>query len=145
MEKLKVGDLVETCQMLPGFVTEIDDNQDGVSVFIPGVHKHWAGGHHSITHCGVHKVDSKYAMMLFTIGDERLKTIYSDGAKTGLSWEEIVEQEYNEIVTENKHPKLLSLFELIEETIKDSGYCTRENDKPYVVSTLERLIEKYKA
>ena len=36
MEELKIGDLVETCQFLPGFITSI--NGDDVEVFIPSIH-----------------------------------------------------------------------------------------------------------
>lgn len=33
MEELKIGDLVETCAMHPGFITSI--NGDTVTVFVP--------------------------------------------------------------------------------------------------------------
>ena len=79
MEQLKVGDLVETCQFLPGFVTSI--NGDDVTVFIPGKHDFNnpinKGGSHSIKHCGVHKIDTEYAMKLFLIGEEKLNLLWT--------------------------------------------------------------------
>ena len=102
MDELKIGDLVETCKFLPGFITEIDG--DDVVVFIPGKHDFSnqinRGGHHSIKHCGVHKIDSKYAMKLFLIGEERLKELWTseDPSLENITWEEIVENEYNKLM-----------------------------------------------
>lgn len=100
MELLKVGDLVETCQFLPGFVTSI--NGDDVTVFIPGKHDFNnqinKGGSHSIKHCGVHKIDAEYAMKLFLIGEERLKELWNDPSLNDYTWEEIVNNEYLKII-----------------------------------------------
>ena len=99
MEKLKIGDLVETCQFLPGFITEI--NGDDVVVFIPGKHDSInsinKGGCHSIKHCGVHKIDSEYAMKLFLIGEVRLKELWENPSIENITWEEVVENEYNKL------------------------------------------------
>lgn len=102
MEQLKVGDLVETCQFLPGFITSIDG--DDITVFIPGKHDFSdpcnKGGCHSIKHCGVHKIDSEYAMKLFLIGEERLRELWlsEDPALKNYTWEEIVNNEYLKII-----------------------------------------------
>lgn len=100
MEELKIGDLVETCQFLPGFITSIDG--DDVEVFIPGKHdfnsRFNKAGEHSIEHCGVHKIDSEYAMKLFLIGEDRLKELYNDGNLEGFTWEEIVHNEYLKLI-----------------------------------------------
>ena len=102
MEKLKIGDLVETCQFLPGFITEIDG--DDVVVFIPGkydaINPINKGGCHSIKHCGVHKIDSEYAMKLFLIGEARLKELWlnEDPSLENITWEEIVENEYKKLI-----------------------------------------------
>ena len=99
MEKLKVGDLVETCQWLPGFITSINGND--VTVFIPGKHDFSnncnKGGSHSIKHCGVHKIDSEYAMKLFLIGEKRLEELWIK-SDSDLTWEEIVNNEYNKLI-----------------------------------------------
>ena len=99
MEKLKIGDLVETCKFLPGFITSIDG--DDVEVFIPGKHDFSSefnkGGRHSIKHCGVHKIDSEYAMKLFLIGEARLKELWE--SEDNSYWEELVEREYNKLIT----------------------------------------------
>ena len=98
MENLKVGDLVETCQFLPGFVTSIDG--DYVEVFVPGKHdfnnKFNKVSLHSIKHCGVHKIDSEYAMKLFLIGEARLKELWF--SEDNSYWEEMVDKEYNKLI-----------------------------------------------
>ena len=102
MEQLKVGDLVETCQFLPGFITSIDG--DDITVFIPGKHDFSDPcnkvGCHSIKHCGVHKIDTEYAMKLFLIGEERLRELWlsEDPALKNYTWEEIVNNEYLKII-----------------------------------------------
>jgi phosphosulfolactate synthase (CoM biosynthesis protein A) len=100
MEKLKIGDLVETCQFLPGFITSIDG--DDVEVFIPGIHDFNIyfnrGGTHSIKHCGVHKIDSEYAMKLFLIGEDRLKELWNDQNSENFTWEKIVHNEYLKLI-----------------------------------------------
>ena len=98
MENLKVGDLVETCQFLPGFITSIDG--DNVEVFIPGKHDFSSNNNkaalHSIKHCGVHKINSEYAMKLFLIGETRLKELW--GTDDNSYWDEIVNDEYNKLI-----------------------------------------------
>lgn len=100
MEKFKIGDLVETCQFLPGFITSIDG--DDVEVFIPGKHDFNSQfnktGSHSIKHCGVHKIDSEYAMKLFLIGEDRLKELWEDEKWGDATWEEIVHNEYLKLI-----------------------------------------------
>ena len=102
MEKLKIGDLVETCQFLPGFITSIDIDNDTVEVFIPGKHDFNGNfnkvGNHSIKHCGVHKIDPEYAMKLFLIGESRLKELWGEENLDNLTWEEIVHNEYLNLI-----------------------------------------------
>ena len=93
-EELKIGDLVETCQMHPGFITSI--NGDSVEVFIPTRLNDYTsiyGCHHSIEHCGVHKISTEYAMMLFSFTEEELKKLYE--INRCKNWEETVRFEYN--------------------------------------------------
>ena len=108
MEELKIGDLVETCQFLPGFITSI--NGDDVEVFIPGKHDFNSNfnkvGNHSIKHCGVHKIDSEYAMKLFLIGEDRLKELWGEANPDNLTWEEIVDKEYNRLLTKHLNTKI---------------------------------------
>lgn len=100
MEKLKIGDLVETCQFLPGFITSIDG--DDVEVFIPGKHDFSnnfnRGGTCSIKHCGVHKIDSEYAMKLFLIGERRIEELWCEENPNDLTWEERVHNEYLKLI-----------------------------------------------
>lgn len=104
----KVGDWVETCAMLPGIVQKIDILTDTVEVFYPHYAfredckgKYTGGSCCSIHHCGVHKITPEYAIMLMAIGEDRLVSLWEE-QETGLSWEELVEIEYKEIVERNK-------------------------------------------
>ena len=105
MNKLKVGDLVETCEFLPGFVISID--RDDVEVFVPGKHDFNSdnnkAGLHSIEHCGVYKIDSEYAMKLFLIGEKRLKELWF--SKDNSYWDEIVDREYSKLITKDNKVK----------------------------------------
>lgn len=87
----KVGDWVETCNMLPGIVQEINnyyDNRklqqcfvDDVVIFYPHEtinNDNYQGGTCcSILNCGVHKISQEYAKILFAIGREMLEKLWS--------------------------------------------------------------------
>ncbi|MBO5005527.1 MAG: hypothetical protein J6D03_09925 [Clostridia bacterium] len=75
---LHIGDWVETCHMLPGIVTYINEKDpDDICAWIPGVHKAGeCGGCHSIKDCGVHKISGSYARILLAIGEEKLKQLW---------------------------------------------------------------------
>lgn len=85
----KVGDWVETCNLLPGIVQGIqcgynkekDVFEDTVTVFYPHMAFKYAGcynggSHCSVFHCCVHKIDYDYAIMLMALGEERLKNLF---------------------------------------------------------------------
>lgn len=96
MEELKIGDLVETCAKHPGFITSIDG--DNVSVFVPTklqVYCDIHGGSHSIYHCGVHKISTEYAMMLFSFTEDELNKMYEEKDPTE-PWEDVVRKAYHE-------------------------------------------------
>ena len=96
MENLKIGDLVETCKMHPGFITSIDG--DDVTVFVPTKLVNYStihGGCHSIKHCGVHKISTEYAMMLFSFTEKELYDMYTNANFENTTWEDIVRDAYN--------------------------------------------------
>ena len=81
LKELKVGDLVETCAMEPGFITELD--KDGnCEVYNPHNNKVTS---HDIVHCGVHKISWQYAALLWSIGEKKLNKIYAS-LPEGKSW-----------------------------------------------------------
>lgn len=95
-DEIKVGEWVETCQLLPGIVTEV--NGDDVMVFIPGKHTivDKCGGCHSIKCCGVHKIDGDYARKLFAIGEDKLNELwYENDGK--LPWDEFINEYWKKI------------------------------------------------
>ena len=104
----KVGDWVETCDMLPGIVESIDTLRDEVRVFYPHYALQYPGEYYggsscSIDHCGVHKITPQYACKLLAIGRDRLKIIWDEMAKTKIyNWEDRVEKYFNELYPNRK-------------------------------------------
>ena len=101
---LKVGDWVETCNMLPGIVQKIDG--DDVEIFYPHYAFKYPGEYYggslcSIKHCGVHKIAPEYAMALMAIGEERLLEIGLAEQEKGFNqalWETRIMQEYDDMI-----------------------------------------------
>lgn len=127
----KVGDWVETCNMLPGIVQEINnyyDNRklmqcfvDDVVIFYPHEtinNDNYRGGTCcSIQNCGVHKISQEYAKILFAIGREMLEKLWSttylksDNTK---QWSDIVIEHYNNNIEKYKNSGV-ELFNIGEE------------------------------
>lgn len=127
----KVGDWVETCNMLPGIVQEINnyyDNRklmqcfvDDVVIFYPHEtinNDNYRGGTCcSIQNCGVHKISQEYAKILFAIGREMLEKLWSttylksDNTK---QWSDIVIEHYNNNIEKYKNNGV-ELFNIGEE------------------------------
>lgn len=127
----KVGDWVETCNMLPGIVQEINnyyDNRklkqcfvDDVVIFYPHEtinNDNYQGGTCcSILNCGVHKISQEYAKILFAIGREMLEKLWnttylkSDNTK---QWSDIVIEHYNNNIEKYKNNGV-ELFNIGEE------------------------------
>ena len=116
----KVGDWVETCNMLPGIVQEINNYYDSrklmqcfvddVVIFYPHEtinNDNYQGGTCcSILNCGVHKISQEYAKILFAIGREMLEKLWSttylksDNTK---QWSDIVIEHYNNNIEKYKN------------------------------------------
>lgn len=127
----KVGDWVETCNMLPGIVQEINNYYDSrklqqcfvddVVIFYPHEainNDNYQGGTCcSILNCGVHKIYQEYAKILFAIGREMLEKLWSttylksDNTK---QWSDIVIEHYNNNIEKYKNNGV-ELFNIGEE------------------------------
>lgn len=127
----KVGDWVETCNMLPGIIQEINnyyDNRklqqcfvDDVVIFYPhetiNNDNYHGGTCCSIQNCGVHKISQEYAKILFAIGREMLEKLWSttylksDNTK---QWSDIVIEHYNNNIEKYKNNGV-ELFNIGEE------------------------------
>ena len=127
----KVGDWVETCNMLPGIVQEINNYYDSrklmqcfvddVVIFYP--HETINNDNYlgstccSILNCGVHKISQEYAKILFAIGREMLEKLWSttylksDNTK---QWSDIVIEHYNNNIEKYKNNGV-ELFNIGEE------------------------------
>ena len=113
----KVGDWVETCNMLPGIVQNInisydkkgDYFHDEVEIFYPHYalcekygQEYSGGSYCSVIHCGVHKIEPEYACKLMALGEERLKKLWEKCCKEtpegqAMNWAEMVEDEYERV------------------------------------------------
>lgn len=127
----KVGDWVETCNMLPGIVQEINNYYDSrklmqcfvddVVIFYPhetiNNDNYHGGTCCSILNCGVHKISQEYAKILFAIGREMLEKLWSttylksDNTK---QWSDIVIEHYNNNIEKYKNNGV-GLFNIGEE------------------------------
>ena len=127
----KVGDWVETCNILPGIVQEINNYYDSrklmqcfvddVVIFYPYEtinNDNYRGGTYcSILNCGVHKISQEYAKILFAIGRETLVKLWSttylksDNTK---QWSDIVIEHYNNNIEKYKNNGV-ELFNIGEE------------------------------
>lgn len=79
---IRVGDLVETCALIPGLVVRIDSNNPNnievmhlnkIGVYVPG-----RGASHNVMNCGVRKISTERVMMLCALGEKRLKELYEN-------------------------------------------------------------------
>jgi len=113
----EIGDWVETCNMLPGIVQNVnisydkegDYFHDEVEIFYPHYafnekyeHKYNGGSHCSVVHCGVHRISPEYACKLMALGEERLKNLWEKACKETpddevMDWEKFVEEEYEKV------------------------------------------------
>ena len=114
----KPGDWVETCNLLPGIVQNIDIKFDErgdyfhetVEIFYPHYaldkEKNSRGtyngkSHCSVCSCGVHKIEPGYAIKLMSLGEDRLKALWDKMCKDAENtndvpcWEKYVEKEYD--------------------------------------------------
>ena len=110
----KVGDWVETCNMLPGIVQEIHNYYDprkNMQCFVEDVviyYPHYAidnpdyngGSSCSITNCGVHYISQEYAKMLFALGYDKLVKMWNEPKCD--TWEDFVKEEYEKLSDKDK-------------------------------------------
>ncbi len=102
--ELKVGDLVETCNMLPGFIVwQNPDDKDEVEVITMGKigqYQLGRGGGHSIVHCGVHKCSEERATWLCALGEERLIKIAEEKGWGYYDNDECMKKEFENLIKE---------------------------------------------
>ena len=79
---LKVGDLVETCALIPGFIVWINPkDSDDIEVQAFDKLNDYISGHgacHSVKNCGVHKISQFRAMCLCALGEDMLYNLFND-------------------------------------------------------------------
>jgi len=99
---IKLGDWVETCDMLPGIVRSIDLDRDDIDVVYPvqslKVAPELLRSCCSIHHCGVHKINPEWAIILYCVGEKYLRIFYFEDPKTTYP-EELKNKGYDELKT----------------------------------------------
>ncbi len=126
----KIGDWVETCNMLPGIVQEIHNYYDprkNMQCFVEDViiyYPHYAidnpdyhgGSSCSITGCGVHQISQEYVKILFSLGYDKLVNLWNDYKLKDdeISWDDLVKKEYDKLSDEEKLNGII-LFNIGEE------------------------------
>ena len=121
---IKLGDWVETCDMLPGIVRSIDLDRDDIDVVYPvqslKVAPGLLGSCCSIHHCGVHKINPEWAIILYCVGEAYLKILYSeDLKKPGKAYpEELKNKGYDELKT--YEGRILKFY--VEEILSNHPY-----------------------
>lgn len=95
---IKVGDLVETCSLLPGVVMSIDHQRDDIRVRMldvdeylgDDVNKSFASC--SPTHCGIVKLTAKQALKRLQLGKEKLGELW-DKSQSYEEYVKLVDQD----------------------------------------------------
>lgn len=82
LNDIKIGDLVETCSCMPGFVIWInprDPNEieiqelDRIGIYSPG-----RGGLHDRLNCGINKISTEKAAYMCALGRNRVEELWQD-------------------------------------------------------------------
>lgn len=92
-ENIKVGDLVETCSLMPGVVMKRRDNDIEVRMLHLDGYEGDSYSCHHIQYCGVVKLTAQQALNRLIVGEDKLTKIYSDRENNG-TWEQ-----YEELVS----------------------------------------------
>lgn len=76
--EIKVGDLVETCSLMPGVVMKITGDDIEVRMLQYDNYKDDNYSHCSLNHCGIVKITAKQAFDRLSLGKENVAKIYGD-------------------------------------------------------------------
>lgn len=97
--KFKIGDLVESCSMLPGFIESIESDGDNFTMYDPSTGNMSC---HSVKNCGCKIITHEYAMMLWKLGDKKLRKLwekhYCKDKPDEISWNDAVTEEYKRTI-----------------------------------------------
>lgn len=76
MKDIKVGDLVETCSLMPGVVMKLNGSDINVRMLHIDNYSDDDYAHCSLNHCGIVKLTAQQALDLLRLGKERLTEIW---------------------------------------------------------------------
>jgi hypothetical protein len=75
-DNIKVGDLVETCSLMPGVVMKLDGSDIQVRMLDVDEYRSDDYAHCSLKHCGIVKLTAKDVLDRLTLGKKRLIEIW---------------------------------------------------------------------
>lgn len=104
-QEIKVGDLVETCSLLP-VVMKLEKQERDTEVEVRMLHvDEYATDNYAcclVQACGLRKINAEFAKMLIVIGMPRIGEIYQSIEEEGeafyVQYDLRIAREYNEIV-----------------------------------------------
>lgn len=79
-KNIKIGDLVESCSLMPGIVMSIRPDGDEILIRSLDVDEYRPNDfmHCSLSHCGIVKIDSYGALMRLMLGKEKLNNLWKN-------------------------------------------------------------------
>ena len=98
-KEFKIGDLVETCSLLPAIIQDIDefDNISCYSFEFINNNEYNGRTSCSLEHCGIRKISHEFALKLLTIGKPKLTELYNN-SKSYDDYDKLVDNEYQKII-----------------------------------------------
>lgn len=106
--EIKVGDLVETCSLLPGVVMKIYEERNDIKIEVRMLHvDDYTSDNYascSIKHCGIRKINAGFAKMLAVVGMPRISEIYKSiqqptKDKFYCEYDKLIAEEYNVMIS----------------------------------------------
>lgn len=141
---IRLGDWVETCKMLPGIVRSIDLGNDDIEIVFPEqsieVAPRLLGSGCSIHHCGVHKINPEWAIILYCVGEKYLSVFYSGDPKTTYP-EELKNKGYDKLKTYEGRTLKFYIEEILSKYPHFDDSILRKYDPTYTGPT-KPLITK---
>lgn len=101
MTQINVGDIVETCSLMPGVVMVVDDGDIEVR-HLDNDYSDFSS--HSLSHCGIVKLTAKEALYRLVLGKDKLTEIWNEVIDLelkdfGLYYFQRVKEEYEKLIT----------------------------------------------
>lgn len=122
---IKMGDWVLACRYLPGICRSIDLKSDDIEIVQPDLltldkEPTLPGMSCSLHHCGVHKINPEWAMILFSVGERYLEILYFEDTETipelkGKGYDKV--ETYDGVILKYYVEEIVSKYEYYDDPI----------------------------